>query len=187
MNPAIAPLVPVIMSSFLCFADYIQALLVGNHPLSKNFCLSPDFKYLSLLCLVPDKFRDNEEGTTSDTTIDSPAAHTSMIRNGTPDNLPAANGNHLTAAPTVGGSEKSGRKHKKPRHAKENGTAEQQRLCKGHQLNGSIEHQQLNCDRVSHPTNRANHCSKNHAFLGTTATNMPNGHHYMDGSLECNV
>jgi len=135
---------------------------------------------------VPDKLRD-EEGTTSDTTIDSPVGQTSVIRNGTPDNLPAANGIHLKADPTVGGSKKSGKRHKKPRHAKENGTAEQQRLCKGHQLNGTTEHQQLNCDRVSHPTNRSNHYPKNHAFLGATATNMANGHHYKDGSLECNV
>ena len=145
-------------------------------------------KLISLFVSVSDKSRDTEEGTTSDTTIDSPIAP-STKPNGTPENYPMVNGNTLVPQHGVGGPKRHGKKHRRSRHSKENGTNEQKRLYKEHHHhpNGTNDHQLSICDEVAH--NRAGQCLNKHVCMGAPDARIQNGLHlqHRNGSLECDV
>lgn len=114
-----------------------------------------------------------------------------MTTNGTSNNHSLAKGIQSAPNNDIGSPKKHGKKHKRSRHAKDNGTAEQKRLCKEHayQSNELTEHHLQGCDRVPQQENNASQCTGNHVFLGAPATSTPNGLHLRDrnGSLKCDV
>ena len=83
-----------------------------------------------IIPIVSDSSRDPEEGTTSDTTIDSPI-NGPPLPDGTSSSRPSLNGNLLVPGHATNGHKRVGKKHKKGRKNKENGRAEQKPLFNG--------------------------------------------------------